>query len=485
MNTLSRENIEQQLLYYSKESLKHILLSSKCGIPLTTNDFRTKNIPNFDISIFKKNSPLLCIYKKANPKLINENNSYRWDDSTFKKEININSNAFMTLSIIELISYYDLFRHNDTKLYSTGRIYNMLAKKQLDFYSSHLRNIEGVFVDKKDCSDNLRDNLVFEDKDKKFKFSDQALLMAAFYKISLLPDNKDSEAYKTFALDILKMFIEYKNELYTLSFEELNKLCLAINIFYDYSDHPEAKTILIDLCDLLMEKWNEKALNNIEYSVEYNCMMYINLHLAYKKTNLIMLKDFLDDLYIDLEKLYDNDKGIFIKKTDKKDIDFSCQEIMMYVLCMTVHSKVYDYDNLSILSNVFKRQLINSGIVLCWPDAPSLDNAERYSNFSLKTEDMLEDHHFRLPTIPTPESSELAPILIKNVQYNIKKEVFSAGKTTFDSTKNMHLLFLVIYLLKDGIPSNKELTENIVAKEDEAPVNLNISELEERVEKTE
>ena len=142
INALNRENVEKQLHYFTRESFKHIVLSSKFGKTTSMHDLKVKNIPNFDISTFKKNSPLLCIYKKANPKLSEENSS--WDEGTFKKEICISSNAFMTMSLLDYCHYYEQFKDIDNELYSTGKLYSLLAKKQLDFFSSHLRNSEGV-----------------------------------------------------------------------------------------------------------------------------------------------------------------------------------------------------------------------------------------------------------------------------------------------------------------------------------------------------
>jgi hypothetical protein len=445
MNTLTQENIEKQLLHYAKESFKHIVLNSNCGITTSINDLKLKNISNFDINTFKKTSPLLCVYKKANPKLVNDEHHLKWDETTFKKEINVSSNAYMTLTLIELCGYYSSFEEKDNVLYSLGKIYNNLAKNQLDFYSSNLRNIEGVFVDKKDCSDSITGEYNFQEKTKKFKYSDQALLMSAYYKLSTLPDIKDGEAYKNFSLDILNMFIDYKHELYNLSFEELNKLCFAFNVFYDYSANNDAKMILIDICDLLLEKFHEDS-EQYEDKVEYKALLHINLSLAEKNTEMIKFKDSASKIYDDLVNMYDSEKGVFLKSTDKKDMDFYCQEVVLYIASMLLNQKYSDSNNFSVINNVYIRQLINSGLVLSWPDTPPLNNAERYSGFTLKSSDLLEDINFRLSTAPSPESAELAPVLIKSIEYNRKKETFSQGNITFDSTKNMPLLFMIIYL---------------------------------------
>jgi hypothetical protein len=447
MNTLSKENIKNQLMHFSRESLRHTILCSRCGITASSHDFKTKNIPNFDISILKKTYPLLCIYKKANPKLSSEHGD--WDNSTFKKEVNITSNAYMTLSLLHNAEYYEQFKDIDSSLYSLGKLYTMLAKKQLDFYTANLRSLDGVFVDKKDSSDSVTGEIKFEEKSKKFKYSDQALLMCAFYKIGSIPDNSDSEAYKNFSLDIFNMFQSFREEIYSLSFEEINRLCFALNIFYDYSKVEEAKLMSIDLCDLLTEKYNEEISDNIDKNIENICMLYINSMLAYKNTSLAKFRESSSLIFDSIVSLYDDDKGIFTRDEDKKEFDFTCQEIVLYLI-----SNLVEADNnpsrgedLNIITNVFKHQLVNSGIVLSWPEAPNLGSAERYKDYSLKVEDLLDDHNFRMSTIPTPESCELAPVLTKSVKYSNKKEAFSQGKHTFDSTKTMPLLFVISYML--------------------------------------
>lgn len=55
----------------------------------------------------------------------------------------------MTLCLLELLDYYRSFENIDSNNYDLYTVYNTLAKEQLEFYSSNLRNGEGVFIDKK------------------------------------------------------------------------------------------------------------------------------------------------------------------------------------------------------------------------------------------------------------------------------------------------------------------------------------------------
>lgn len=450
MNTLKSNIIEKQLFFLAKESLKYLVLNSKCGITISAKDLKIKNIPNFDISTIGPFSPLLCIYKKGSPKLINIGGGLCFDEDSLKKEINIEGNSLMTLGILELIDYYKKFEGIDNKKNSLGNVYLLLAKKQLEFYAANFRNIEGLFVDKKHIDGNSLEEYKFEEKNKKFKFSDQAFLMAAYYKYSLFDDSALGNEYKSFALDIFNMFNELKDELYLSSYEELTKLSFAINLFYNYSKLPEAKLLFLDIMEFILEGRKDVLSDKLENELETDCLFFINCLVIYKDTEIIKFKDTCDSIHNKLLELYMPEKGLFIKAEDKKESLYSSLEIVLYLLSILSYMKFFgeSKDGNMIAVDVYKRQLIDSGIILSWPVSPDLDDVERYRNFTSKSEDIIDEQEFRMPNIPTPDSVDLAPIFIKNISYNKKKESFTQSKLTFDSSKNMFIYLLIIYLSK-------------------------------------
>ncbi len=450
MNSLNSEAIEKQLFFLAKESVKYLTLHSKCGITLHTNELKVRNSPNFDNSILSSLSPLLCMFKKGNAKILSIGGNLGFDEDSLKKEINIESNAFMTLSLLELVDYYKKFKDIDSKKYSLSTLYLSLARKQLEFFAANLRNIEGVFVDKKHLNKDSSEDKKFEEKNKKFKYCDQALLMAAYYKYSLYDDSKCGEEYKSFSLDILRMFLEYRDELYRCSYEDLIKLCFAFNLFYRYSGSDDARIVMLDLAELLTDNNQETDNKNNKSNFEYELLLYINFVLIYHSTGLLKFKDKAEEFYAKMIELYEPERGIFVKPTEKKEIEYSCVEIILYLLSLLSHMNVLEKSRDSNLMavDIFKRQLIDSGIILSWPSSPDLDDVERYRNFSSKAEDLLEDQDFRMASLPTPESIELPPIFIKYVTYNKKKEIFSQSKFTFDSSKNMFIFFIIVYLNK-------------------------------------
>ncbi|MBZ9689008.1 hypothetical protein G9F72_022180 [Clostridium estertheticum] len=446
INTLNKNNIKNQFFYLSKESLKDIVFDSKCGIYIPARDLKSKSFSKIDINTINLNSPLLCIYKKADAKLKSQDGTLIWNENKVKKEITINSNAFMTLSLLELVDYYSSFKHIDDSKYALSPLYLKLCKEQLEFYASYFRNKDGLFVDKVDLTDPMNQEFNFENKNNKFKFSDQALMMAAYYKYCSYDTDKHEYEYEKFALDILDMFTQYKEEIYNVSFEELNKICFALNVFYKYSGSEKCENLLLDFSDLLIDQYNTKPSIIVNAKLDYSCMLFINCILLYNKTSLHKFKATSDDLYEKLTKLYESEKGLLLKESNDKEINYTCDELLLYMYSLITYS---DFNNTEedsyMLQDIFKHQIIDSGIVLSWPDSPSLDSTEHYRNFSLKSEDLLQDENFRMPTIGTPENNELASIFIKSVVYNRRKDTFKQPKSSFDSSKNMFIFFLTIF----------------------------------------
>lgn len=435
------------MFYLSKESIKDIIFHSHCGIKMSSKDLKSKQCPLNDINTFKSLSPLISLYRKSSCKLETINNKLNWKNSNIKKEILISSNAYMNLSLLELCTYYNEFKGNYPKKANMNNLYLFIAKKQLDFCNSYLRNFEGLFVDKADISSELISKIKLEDKDKNFKFSNQALLMCAYYKYSTISQDKFSEDYRKFSFDILDMFVKFRNELYTLSLAELNKLSLALNIFYNYSKHSKSYELLIDMFEYLTENYEDAAFND---NIENKCLLCLNAFLLYKNSGILKFKENAIEMYSSLADLYDPSLGIFIKENNKKDISFSCNEILLYIINSILISDFCENNNSyeNILINTFKHQVIESGLIPSWPEAPNIDDPERYKHFSLKSDDLLEENNFKMPVMPTPKSAEMASVFFKKVTYNKRKKTFSISKKSFYSDNNMFLFFLIIHLFK-------------------------------------
>lgn len=451
MNSLSEKDICGQLFYLTKEAIKTIVLNSKCGI-VSSNRASKKSSSNNDISTLNNFSPLICLYRKASPVFIHSKTSHGFDESTFKKEITPSTNALMTLCLLELSDYYSHYTKGARNVTSLENSYKFLSKEQLEFYSEHLRNSEGLFVEKKNISEGNSKGYNLIEKDKKFNFSDQAFMMNAYYLYALYnPDDSVSEEYKNFSIQILEMFFDFKDALYNISFDEGCKILLAFNVFYSYSNDDKCKMLIIDISDFLINKFEEK--DYYVSSLDSCALLAISLIDSYKNTNIIPFKEKSSEIFSKLESIYDEDKGIFLKLNDKKDFKYSSLEICFYFLAILLNAQERDItqDKRAIISNLYKKYFINSGLITSWPEAPTLDEVERYRGLSLRSNDMLDESFFRMPSLPSPESSGVASVFAKTITYSRKKDSFSRPKDSFDSNKNMFIFFSLIHYFKDGI----------------------------------
>lgn len=463
MNSLSEKEINGQLFYLSKEAVKTIVLNSKCGLVSQIKKYN-KLSSSIDITTNSNFSPLLCVYRKASPTFIHSKNSNGFDEETFKKEINPSTNALMSLCLLELLDYYRGFENIDKSIYSINEIYKNLAKDQLDFYSTHLRNREGVFVDKKNILENNAKNFNLVDKDKKFKFSDQSFMMIAYYLYSIKnPSDESSDLYKEFSEQILKMFCDFKDQIYDCSLDEICKVLLSLNVLYSYNyNNDELKDLILDLTDYAMCKFDEK--DYYTDSLDTASLCCIVLTLSYKHTKILTFSEKTTEIINRLYTLYDDDKGAFYKLSSKKEIKYSCFDITFYILAFITYQNTINNSNeyRMMISTIYKKFIINSGLITSWPEAPTLDDYERYRGFTLNSNDMVDESYFRMPNIPTPDSTGIAPIFNKYITYNKRKDSFSISKNTFDSYRNFLNFFLLIHLFKSKYMDELGLLKNNV-----------------------
>lgn len=444
-NSLSKEEIASQLLFLSKESVNHIVLESRCGISTNYKNLK-ENFKKDEISFFKNNTPLICIYKKAKPNIYSSKYSKTWDDTTFKKDIPVSSNALMTLSLLRLCSYYEKFKNINSALYKRAAFYKNLSKLQLEFYYTYLRNPEGFFVNKKNDESSSKSGLNISEKEDEMSYSDQALMMLAYYMYSkVAPEDSDSKTYEDFALQILNMFVNFKEELYSLSLDECCKIDYCLNNMLLYSNNEDCKLLVLDLSDFILNKYYES--NSTFSNLETTSLLALNMYLSYKNTNILIFKDAYLDLIELFCNMFNDEKGVILKGTDKKEYKYSNMEICLYLTNLLMS---FDLDEdfsdkrENIISKVYKNYIVNSGIVTSFPDAPNLDSHERYKKFSLKPDDLIDESMFRMTNANSPELTGLAPIFTKNLKYSTKKSIFTSDKTTFDSTKNMFIFFVFI-----------------------------------------
>ncbi len=443
VNVLKFDNMLYQLFHLSKESFKHILLNSKCGIQMNHKEINNK-IFNNDNNTFRFISPLLAIYKKASPILENHNNKLMWREEKFKKELIVKSNGLMCYNLLKLYTITKQLINNEEEK-KINEFYLQLAEKQLIFFINNLRNSEGYFVDK--IQESTQD-VSLKQKDYKFKFSDQLIIMNCCYILSTQKENADD--FRNFALDIFQVFIDNKEYLYTENKEELLLCSLFLKDFYKISNHPISKYVLIDIIELLLDK--SESLEIIEFNNKYSfySSMFIllnDLSLTDEIEKFSLFKDkAIKVILSDLEA----GKGLVNSQLNSKQIEYDSDDIMSLLIALMLAFKDDSSAEINnIIKEVYKKYLVASGILLSWPDVPEINNPERYRGFSKKSDDILDEQYFKLKSFPSPEESHLAPIFIKNIEFNIKKQKFKQGRISFDSYKNMYIIYTVLNNLEN------------------------------------
>ena len=257
------------------------------------------------------------------------------------------------------------------------------------------------------------------------------------------------------------MFCDFKDQIYDCSLDEICKVLLSLNVLYSYNnDNNELKDLIIDLTDYAMCKFDEK-----DYyidSLDTVSLCSIVLTLSYKHTKIITFSEKTTEIINRLYTLYDEDKGAFYKLSSKKEIKYSCFDITFYILAFITYQNTLGTSNeyRMMISTIYKKFIINSGLITSWPEAPTLDDYERYRGFSLNSSDMVDESYFRMPNIPTPDSTGIAPIFNKYITYNKRKDSFSTSKNTFDSYRNFLNFFLLIHLFKDDYMNELSLPED-------------------------
>ena len=448
MNSISPKEIESQLLFFTRESVKHLAFESKCGVPISHKTLK-KALSESEYNKVKDLNPILAIYKKAKPNIYYSKHSKLWDETTFKKELLVSSNALMTLSLLKLAQYYKSFKNIDDKLYELSKTYVKIAKIQLDFYYENLRNSEGFFIDKRNLSQTNTSFPELIDSKSNFSFADQAYMMVAYFAYSKATDDvKESEIFRNFSFEILDMFEDRKEFLYDESLEECSNICFAFNQMYSLSKNPKCKNLLLDMSDFILSQYLDYGIDEKDMSLA--SLTSLNLYLTYANTGLLTFKESFNDICKLFKSLYNEELSTFIKPGDKKDVKYYNLETILYLINMILYNKnKNDKSTDDLICNYFKQSIVHSAILTSYPSAPSLDSPERYKHFSSKSSDLLDDLMFCLSDITTPESNCLAPIYLKSTSYSKKKGAFSSSKTNFESFNNLFLDYLILDLFLD------------------------------------
>lgn len=447
LSSLESPTIEYQLFNFGKESLKQIFLNSKCGEIINGKEFKDKP-SNSNLVGTKHIYPLSCLYKKAKPKINPSNNIYHWKEDKIKKEVNILSNAYMSLSLLTLADYYNEIIKDEKTRKEIVKFYVSSVKCQLNFYVNNFRNELGLFVDKSlkdDDSDKKHkkenSSVQFESFDDSFDFPAQAYLMISFLKCSNML--KDTSPYKipflNFSEEIEKMFLDFKDNILKSKTNTLIELLQAFQIYISLKQDLNINllNLTLDILEILSSK------NVLSYMWTYDKIILYKTLLSLK-SQLNHFNEYTKDIYNSIcEYLWEIEEFFSLKNINKNEIINAYDLISYQIYTLNVNKEeAHDFYN-----NV----LLPSKIFSCFPNIPKKYEGEKYFKFDHNEKYLIPDKFFKPHSYKTMDEISLTPIICKDVYYSSDKHKFSKPKIKFNSLLNMRLIFFILHNLKDII----------------------------------
>lgn len=442
LNSIEFPLIEYQLFNFSKESLKQIFLNSKCGEIINGKEFKDKP-PNTDLIGTKNIYPLACVYKKGKPKIKPEKQIYSWKKDKIKKKIDILSNAYMTLSILNLAEYYDRIIESEKKRKKVVKFYLSSAKCQLNYYVNNFRSELGVFINKKYIEDgeNKKDNINFESSSSSFNFPPQTYLMTCFYKCSELM--KDTSPYKipflNFSYEMEKMFLDFKDKILKDTPKNLIELLYAFSVYIKSKDQINKEVIYLcfDIIEHFVNHHSLSSISTYDKILLYNSMRSFKPLCTEYNGEFYSYKEIFSEYLWDLEEIFDDPN--FYNNEILNEYD-----LISYQIYLLMYNKEKSH-------NFYNKILLPSKVFSCFPNIPKKYESEKYFKFNHKDEYKIPDKYFKPLNYKTMDSINITPIICKDIHYIHDKNKFSKPKVKFDSLINMRLTHLIIYSLKEII----------------------------------
>lgn len=443
LSSLNSPIVEYQLFNFSKESLKQIFLNSKCGEIINGKEFKDKP-SNSDLVGTKNIYPLICLYKKAKPKIKTQKNILNWKDHKIKKKIDILSNAYMSLSLLILAEYYNEIIKDEKKRREIVKFYVSSVKCQLKYYIHNFRNEIGLFVNKygKKCENKKDFTQTFESSDNKIDFSAQAYLMICFLKCSNML--KDTSPYKipflNFSYEIEKMFIDFKDDILNSPPKKLVELISAFQLYLNLKDTPNENflNLLFEISEILLQKISLSSIGTYEKIILEKTFSYLKSYINNKNlTSFEYINNLISEYLWEFQDFLNNKNFEITEILNAKDLI-----AYQVYLCETNKQKSNDFYNETFLT---------SKIFTCFPNIPKKYESEKYFHFEHKEQNIIPDKFFKPNSYKTMDETNLTPIICKNLYFLQEKNKFSKPKQKFDSSINMKLIFFILSNLKNTI----------------------------------
>ncbi|MBB6213960.1 hypothetical protein HNQ80_000029 [Anaerosolibacter carboniphilus] len=280
-DTPTMESIEKQALLYSFSNVFSLALLSDMGISADFSeeiyDKLHKLLPGAEdssshsIDLNYALFPLRAVYSRGNlgfadmlGALNAEKKDLHWNKEHFKKNISPLDQALLINSEIQLSKY--LYHHSlsDSSRSSSGheKFIGLLflhgAMEQGEFCHQHLRNNQGLFIEKKDKS-KYKDHILLKTKDHPIRWLDQIHMMHAYASLCELlndynhyPNYYDTEQASYFgelSSQILHVLCHQEDDLYDLKTKDLTFIIpLLVKTAHQLHQQEALEPLVIKLC---------------------------------------------------------------------------------------------------------------------------------------------------------------------------------------------------------------------------------------------
>lgn len=441
-NTLS--GIALKLSFMSITNVEWSCLYSGAGILHSSGEKLNRGKNNLPVNI----SYLKCLYKKSKPVFLKPpdhsdlDEALSWDDKSFSRVI---SPASQAMAILSMCTCAELLYPSDPQLAAS------LAKNAgycMDFSSGFMRNSDGLFITMEDKTKILDEELKLKPCSKNARPSDQVLMheaAACLYNATSQESMKEllspqAEQYKQEAESILSFIRENLPQLLSSSSKDLSvcissfSRCLR---FENYSTHmDEIKELISILCAELETRIRitgevESGPDSFNTS---SMMTHIKVASAmlegYEVSGILKFKELGIRVYNYLEDLYNPDIKLYIEGSPSKTTcsirdlaDIMKLQLMKYNLDSDIKTG-------KRLEDMYSTLIEKSGIMQSSPGR-QLNIGGQLISFP--------EH------IPDAMSTGRAPVFVKSIKFNLKKETGAKASKHFNSLYSLYASYTFLH----------------------------------------
>ncbi len=418
-----------------------------------------------DFSFFNDLSPIQAVYSKTTIKQSSEdefeekgNLKFTLGNKSLERKLSPKNQGLLItneINLARLLHDKSVIRKN-SESYSTEKFIGLimldLAINQAIFAQKHLRNDDGIFVEKEDFSSSS-DELHLEEVDTEISWEDQSYMLFAYallYKVLKEPKFKryfdpcKADYFKEWGLELLSIIKKHEIDVINLKTSSLSSFIASLVESLNILDvEHKSLSFVLSLCDELYAREKEKgfilydkhAKEAASLATHFKSIEALSSGFEYTNYNLFLKAS--EDIYNNLNSIWDENFGLF--KLDDADIIKYSSKSISYVLKSL--NKLLKSTNSPYIKKSIEGQLgsffdasINGADLQSPPPSLRMDlNMFRSSDSaSIAIENMVEDENIYL--------IEKGFEINSNSQINKYSEEFSSEHLLFASDAMLNLV---------------------------------------------